>query len=574
MNDNVIRANTTARSAESDEGHPRKWLILAAVSLGMFMALLDVTIVNIAIPAIITDVHTTVRHVSWVLNAYNLVLAALFLSVGRVSDRFGQKRVFLAGLILFTLFSLFCGLAPSIGWLVGFRAGQGIGGAALSTVSLAIVLGAFPRRQQGTAVGLWGALGTVAAAVGPTLGGVLVTYASWHWIFFVNVPIGIAATVFALLVIPERRLEGVKGSVDFPGVAISAIGLLLFTLALIEGSVWGWTSPRILGLFAAAVVSYPLFLWWELRTEHPMFPLKLLRIRSFTAANSAMMLIGMAMGGTFLLVVIFLVSVLGYSELKAAMALTVMPLTALVIAPNVGRLTDRFGPRIFAAVGAAFFVVGLGLLAQLGGDTQLIDVLWRAVFVGAGIGFAMPTLSAAAMGSLPPQVRGVGAGALNTLRQVGFTLGIAVLVAIFSHTVATNARTATAEAVAYVNAQSQIPSAVRAKITADIEKNATAAAASGGGAAASQLGTNPLSPSSNAPAGSPEAEAEKLLGEHIGSIYRTNIGKSFRWPFYAAALAALLAIFPALLTGRRLGEHEGHENMSHAERVAAGTRAK
>jgi drug resistance transporter, EmrB/QacA subfamily len=573
VNDVAVAASA-ARPAALDQGHPRKWWILAAVSIGMFMGLLDVTIVNIAMPAIITDLHTTVTHVSWVLNAYNLVLAALFLSVGRVSDRFGQKRVFLFGLVMFTLFSMLCGFAPNIDWLIAFRAGQGIGGAALLTISLAIVLGAFPRRQQGTAVGLWGALGTIAAAVGPTLGGLLVTYASWHWIFFVNIPVGIAALVFALLVIPEHRREGAKGGIDLPGIAISAIGLLLLTLALIEGSIWGWTSPRILGLFAVAVVSYPLFLWWELHTKEPMFPVKLLRIRSFTAANTSIMFIGMAMGGTFLLVVIFLVSVLGYSELKAAMALTVMPLTALLIAPNVGRLTDRFGPRIFAAVGAAFFVLGLVLLAQLGGSTKLIDVLWRVVFVGAGIGFAMPTLSAAAMGSLPPQVRGVGSGALNTMRQVGFTLGIALLVAIFSHSVAVNARTATKEAVAYVNAQVQIPSAAKATIIAGIEKNAAAAAMAGGGAAASQLSKNPLGTSSGAPAGSPQAEAEKLLGRHIGAIYKTNIGKSFRWPFYAAALAALLAVFPALLTGRRLGEHEGHEDMNHAERAAATAKTK
>ncbi len=555
--------------AGPDQGHPRKWMILSAVSIGMFMALLDVTIVNIAIPAIISDTHTTVTHVSWVLNAYNLVLASLFLSVGRVSDRFGQKRVFLAGLVLFTLFSLLCGLAPGIGWLVASRAGQGIGGAALSTVSLAIVLGAFPKHQQGTAVGLWGALGMIAAAVGPTLGGVLVTYASWHWIFFVNIPVGIAALVFAIVVIPEHRREGAYGGLDLPGIAISATGLFLLTLALIEGSQWGWTSLRILGLFAVAVVSYPVFLWWELHTKDPMFPPKLLRIRSFTAANSAMMFIGMSMGGTFLLVVIFIVSVLGYSELDAALALTVMPVTALFIAPNVGRLTDRFGPRIFAAMGAAFFVLGLVLLAQLDGSTKLIDVLWRGIFVGAGIGFAMPTLSAAAMGSLPPQVRGVGAGALNTLRQVGFTLGVALLVAVFSHSVAANARTATEQAVAYVSGQAQIPPSVKANIIANIERNAAAAATSGGGAAASQLGKITLSTSSNAPAGSPEAEAEKKLGERIGTIYKTNIGRSFRWPFYAAALAALLAVFPALLTGRRLGEHEGHEEMSHAQRAAA-----
>jgi EmrB/QacA subfamily drug resistance transporter len=556
------------RPVALDEGHPRKWLILSAVSLGMFMALLDVTIVNIAIPAIITDLHTTVTQVSWVLNAYSLVLAAFFLSMGRVSDRFGQKRVFLAGLVLFTLFSLFCGLAPSIGWLIAFRAGQGIGGAALSTVSLAIVLGAFPKRQQGTAVGLWGALGTIAAAIGPTLGGLLVTYASWHWIFFVNVPVGIAAVAFALAVIPEHRAAAATGGVDLPGIVISMAGLFMLTLALIEGNTWGWTSAPVLALFAGAVASYPLFVWWELRTAHAMFPIKLLRIRSFTAANSAMMFIGMAMGGTFLLVVIFLVSVLGYSELRAALALTVMPVTAFFIAPNVGRLVDHIGPRIPAAVGAASFTAGLVLLAQLDGSARLVDVLWRVIFIGAGMGFTMPTLSAAAMGSLPPQVRGVGSGALNTLRQMGFTLGVAVLVAIFSHTVAQNAQQATRQAVAYVNAQAQLPAAAKAKIAANLEKSAAAAAKSGGGAA-SQLRTNALANALQAPPGSPQAQAQQRLAAQIGAIYRDSIGRSFKWPFYAAALAALLAIVPALLTGRRLGEHEGHEEMNRAERAAA-----
>ena len=325
-------------AAALDQGHPRKWWILVAVSVGMFMALLDVTIVNIAIPAIKNDLNASLPHASWVLNAYSLVLAVSFLSMGRIGDKFGQKRVFIFGLVAFTLFSLLCGLAPTIDWLIAFRAGQGLGGAALLTISLAIVLGAFPRRQQGMAVGLWGALGTAAAAVGPTLGGLLVTYASWHWIFFVNVPIGILAVVFARSGDPRSRAAGAgPGGVDVPGIAIAAAGLFLFTLALVQGDSWGWTSPAILGLFAGALVAYPVFMWWELRTSHPMFPFELLRIRSFTAANTAIMFIGMSMGGTFLMIVIFLVSVLGYSELKAALALTIMPLIALVIAPNAGQ---------------------------------------------------------------------------------------------------------------------------------------------------------------------------------------------------------------------------------------------
>ena len=190
-------------------------------------------------------------------------------------------------------------------------------------------------------------------------------------------------------------------------------------------------------------MSFPLFMWWETTTASPMFPVNLLRIRSFTAANTAVMFVGLAMGGTFLMLVLFLVSVLGYTELRAAVAMTIMPVLALIVAPNAGRLNDRIGPRFPAAAGAACFAIGLALLAQLGGDTQLWDVMWRVAFIGVGMGLAMPTLSAASMASLPPQVRGVGSGSLNTMRQVGFTVGVALLVAVFTHTVAQNAQQAT-----------------------------------------------------------------------------------------------------------------------------------
>jgi EmrB/QacA subfamily drug resistance transporter len=564
-------ATPATPAAALDQGHPRKWWILVAVSIGMFMALLDVTIVNIAIPAIKNDLNASLPHASWVLNAYSLVLAVSFLSMGRIGDKFGQKRVFIFGLVAFTLFSLLCGLAPTIDWLIAFRAGQGLGGAALLTISLAIVLGAFPRRQQGMAVGLWGALGTAAAAVGPTLGGLLVTYASWHWIFFVNVPIGILAVVFAALVIPVRGQQArVAGGVDVPGIAIAAAGLFLFTLALVQGDSWGWTSPAILGLFAGALVAYPVFMWWELRTSHPMFPFELLRIRSFTAANTAIMFIGMSMGGTFLMIVIFLVSVLGYSELKAALALTIMPLIALVIAPNAGRLNDRIGPRLPAALGAGLFAVGLILLAQLGGDTSLFDVMWRAAFIGAGMGFAMPTLSAASMASLPAQVRGVGSGALNTLRQVGFTIGVALLVAIFTHTAATNALKATKQSIAYLQTSAQLSTQQKGLYTATIIKNAQAAAASSGGDAATVLVKDPLTGAPRPPAGTPQAAQLRQVSQVTAAIFRDDIAKSFQWPFYVAAMAALLAVFPALLTGRRLGEHAGHEKLNKAGREAAG----
>ena len=254
---------------------------------------------------------------------------------------------------------------------------------------------------------------------------------------------------------------------------------------------WAHRSIAVLTvvLLVTAVVTFPLFMWWELRTASPMFPVNLLRIRSFTAANSAILFIGLAMGGTFLMVVLFMVSVLGYSELRAAVALTAMPLIALVIAPNSGRLNDRIGPRLPAAAGAAFFGLGLILLAQLGGNTSLWDVMWRVALLGVGMGLAMPTLSAASMASLPPQVRGVGSGSLNTMRQIGFTIGVALLVAIFTHTVAQNAQHATRQAIGYVAAQPQLSAAEKGVYSAAILKNAKAAKSSGG---AATLTTEPL----------------------------------------------------------------------------------
>ena len=554
-----------------DRGHPRKWWILIVVSFGMFMALLDVTIVNIAMPAIITDLHTTVSKASWVLNSYNLVLAVFFLSMGRIGDRYGQKRVFIFGLTTFTLFSLLCGFAPNIEWLIAFRAGQGLGGAALLTISLAIVLGAFPRGQQGSAIGIWGALGTAAAAVGPVLGGVLVTYGHWSWIFFVNVPIGVVAVIACARIIPRGEHKApVAGGIDSPGMVISGVGLFCLTLALVEGDAWGWTSATIVALFAVAVVSFPVFMWWEMHTSSPMFPVNLLRIRSFTAANTAIMLVGLAMGGTFLMLVIFLVSVLGYSELRAATALTIMPVIALIVAPISGRLNDMIGPRFGAAAGAASFSIGLALLAQLGGGATLGDVMWRAAFIGLGMGLAMPTLSAASMASLPPQVRGVGSGSLNTMRQVGFTVGVALLVAVFTHTVATSAQHATKQAVGVISAQPQLGQAEKGAYVATLIKNAKAAAGSGSGAA--RMTTVPLQGAPQLPGSSP-AVLHKLNAT-VGALYRSDIAESFTWPFYAAALAALLAIIPALLTGRRLGEHAGHQDMTRSERLGAMGRAE
>jgi EmrB/QacA subfamily drug resistance transporter len=548
-----------------DQGHPRKWLILAAVSFGMFMTLLDVTIVNIAIPAIIGDLNTTVTTVSWVVNAYSLALAVLFLSMGRFGDKFGLKRVFLFGLAVFSIFSLACGLAPSVHWLIAFRVGQGIGGAAMAPISLAILFTVFPRHQQGMAVGLWGGLGAVAAAIGPTLGGVLSQYASWHWVFLINVPIGAIALAICWWVVPKGRGRRTSTGIDAVGVVVSAAGLFCLVLALIEANTWGWTSPKTLGLFAVAVASGVLFVWWELRIPAPMFDFRLLRIRSFTAANTTMLLVGATLGGGLFLLPIFLVSVLGYSEFQAALAITPMPFLGLILAPNIGRLVDRIGPRLPAAIGCAFFGVGMILLAQLGGESTVLSVGWRVAILGLGMGCVMPAASSAAMGSLPPQVSGVGSGALNTLRQVGMSLGIALLIAIFSHQMVMNITEAVHQSKSFIESQTELPAPARQQIEASLSK-ALEAAKQGGGTGISA--GDVLTGAPEAAPGTPLAQAQATIKTTLETIFRNDIAKSFSWGYYVAAIMAFLAVIPALFTGRRIGEHEGHEEKSRARRAA------
>ena len=552
----TLRGAAAATADPADTGHPRKWFILAAVSLGMFMSLLDMTIVNIAMPEIIEYFNTSVTSASWVLNAYSLTLGVLFLSMGRLADKFGQKRIFLMGLSVFTVFSLLCGLSPGIGWLIAFRVGQAVGGAAMAPISLAILMTAFPTHQRGAAIGIWGALGSVAAAVGPTLGGILVTYGAWHWIFFVNIPIGIFALVFAIIVVPERRRAGSEESVDVVGVAVSAVGLFCLTLALLKGNDWGWSSAsRSSACWWWPSSRTPLFMWWEHRTRWPMFDFRLLRIRSFAAANTTMMFIGATLGGSMLLLVLFMVTVLGYTELKAAMVMTAAPVVAIIVGPIIGRYVDRIGPRAPAAIGAALFSVSMLLFAGLDASASQADMIWRGAILGLGLGFTMPTVSAAAMGSVPDRSRGVASGALNMMRQIGFTLGIAILVSLFTHAMTVNTKAATTQAVQYVQEQSQLPAQAQQQIVAALEKDAAA----GANGAKDALKNAP-----KAPAGTPQAKAQEKLVAAIGAIFKNNIAKSFPLPFYFAALAAALAIVPALMTGRRLGEDLGHETMTRA----------
>jgi EmrB/QacA subfamily drug resistance transporter len=341
----------------------RRWKVLAVTAVAVFMGFLDVTIVNVAFPDIERDFASATRaDLSWVLNAYNIVFAALLVPSGRLADLLGRRRMFLIGVTAFVAASALCGLAPGPEWLVAARVVQAAAGAILVPTSLALLLPEFPPERRATAVAIWSATGAVAAALGPSLGGVLVDQLGWRWVFFLNVPIGLAALVPARRVLHESR--------DPDGVLPDALGTLMLVagvgalaLGIVKGSDWGWGSPRVLGALAAATVLLPAVVVRSARHRAPVIELSLFRARSFAVANAGMFAFSTAFYALLLCNVLFLTQVWGYSILKAGFAVTPGPLMAALTAPLAGRLSDRFGQRVVAAPGALFFATGCALFA-------------------------------------------------------------------------------------------------------------------------------------------------------------------------------------------------------------------
>jgi EmrB/QacA subfamily drug resistance transporter len=528
----------------------RSWLIVLALLPGILLTLADATIMSVAIPLIIRRLESTVISVSWVMNGYNLVLTVLFLTMGRLADRYGHRRVFVAGLALFTVASLGCALAGSIDQLIAFRAVQAVGAAAVIPTALALMLDAFPAGRQGYAAGLFGALSSAAAALGPVLGGVLIERWGWPAIFWFNVPVGALGVALTLALVRGRPRRRTDARLDWLGVGLSSAGLFCLTLALIEGNEWGWTSPRLLALFAAAAALLALFVVWELRTPSPLFDLRLFRNRTFAAASGAIMTVDIAMMGTAFMLVIYMIAMLNYTELKAGLAVTTLPLTGLLLAPFAGRLVDRLGPRPLAVTGALLTAAGLFALGNLERSASLTDVLWRSALVGAGLGLSLPALTAAGMSVVPGGVKGVGSGVLNTARQLGFLLGVAILVAVFAHTMSTAVNRSADRAQDLTRAQTTLTPEVRDTIVAAID-DARDIDVSAGMTELRKI-ANPIANVIAPKVGMLEKFALLNLADRLEVIFWDEASAAFRWPFYTAAIAALIALIPGLLLPSRL----------------------
>ena len=415
-------------------GMERRWRILAITSVGVFMASLDLFIVNIAFPDIALDFGgASLADLSWVLNAYAIVFAALLVPAGRVADRIGRKRVFVSGLLVFTLASGASALASTVPMLVAARVVQAAGGAMMMPASLGLVLPAFPAEQRPVAVGVWSAVGGVAAALGPPLGGLLVEL-SWRWIFLVNVPIGLVVAAVALRSLDEVREPERGARPDALGAVTFAAAIALLTAAIVEGPDWGWGSARVAGGFAAAAVLVAVFLRRSARHPAPVIELPLLRVRSFAMGNLAALVFFAGFGAMLLSGVLLLTEVWRYSVLHAGLALAPGPLTAAIFAAPGGRLGARFGQRYVAAAGGLAFAVSFAwLIAGVGATPHYAsDFLPAFVLGGAGVGLTLGTLPAAVTASLPSERFATGTAVFGMSRQLGSAIGVAVLIAILA----------------------------------------------------------------------------------------------------------------------------------------------
>jgi EmrB/QacA subfamily drug resistance transporter len=408
----------------------RKWWTLTVVCVATFMLLLDITIVNVALPTISADLKASFSEIQWVIDAYALTLAALLLTAGTLADLLGRRRVFAIGLALFSLASLLCALSPSALFLIVARGVQGIGGAIMFATSLALLAQEFEGRERGTAFGIWGATIGASAAVGPLLGGALTEGLGWASIFYINVPVGIAAVFLTLTKVKESRDPGQR-RVDWIGTITFTAALFMLVLALIRGNAEGWGSPLIVGLLSGSVILLVLFVVSQIYQQQPMFDVRLFRKPTFGGASAVAFALSASMFAMFLYLTLYIQTLLGFSPFQTGLRFLPVTVVSFFVAAVTGNLSAKLPLRLLLGAGLALVGVGLLLMRGLTPGTHWTHLLAGFILTGAGIGLVNPTLATVSIAVVPPQRSGMASGINNTFRQVGTATGIAALGAIF-----------------------------------------------------------------------------------------------------------------------------------------------
>ena len=383
----------------------RRWWVRLVTCVPLFMMMLDVTIVNIALPRIMSSFNTGISSVEWVLNAYVLAFAVLLITLGKLGDIYGRKLLFLSGLGLFTIASLACGLAPNITVLIVARVFQAVGGAAMMPATLSILNVAFGEKGRGMALGIWGAVAGVASALGPIIGGALVDATSWRWIFLINLPVGVLAFIAAIFIIRESRDSTAERRIDIPGVLAISAALFCLTYALVEGQKYGWSSGLIVGLFVASFVGFIIFIVIERWRSAPLIRLDLFRNRTFSAGNSVGLILMFGLLSILFRLVLFMQLVLGFSAIKTGLVLLPMPIVLMIVAPLSGRLSDRIGSRWLLFFGMLFTALGIYLMSHLTPTEEWHNLVAPLSVCGLGMGLVMAPTTAAVMASAPMSAR-------------------------------------------------------------------------------------------------------------------------------------------------------------------------
>jgi EmrB/QacA subfamily drug resistance transporter len=420
----------------------RKWWTLGAMCFALFMIMLDNTVVNVALPSIQKDLGASISGLEWTINGYTLSFAVLLATGGRLGDIFGRRRMFLLGVVIFTLSSATAGFAVSSTDLVVSRIVQGVGAALMMPATLSIITDAFPASERGKAMGMWAGVSALALAVGPVLGGFLTEHVSWRAIFYLNIPVAIGAVTAALFAVRESRDTTVGREVDYAGVAALTGGLTALIFALVEGNSWGWGSAEIVALLAGAVLGLSAFVAIERRVKVPMVDFSLLSDRNFLGAVVVALIVSFAMLGVFFFLALYMQDILLYSPLEAGVRFLPSTLMIVGVAPVAGRLSDRYGPRWLIAGGLAVVAASLYSFSGIAVDSGYLDLLPGFMLLGIGIAMTMSPMTSAAMNAVPVQKAGVASGVLSMFRMVGGSLGVAVTGAIFQARVGTSFETA------------------------------------------------------------------------------------------------------------------------------------
>jgi EmrB/QacA subfamily drug resistance transporter len=411
----------------------RKWWTLAAVSFGLFMIMLDNTVVNVALPTIQRDLGARLPELEWIVSGYALTFAALMLTGGKLADLLGRRRVFVSGLAVFAGSSLACALAPSAGFLIGARVVQGAGAALMNPATLSIISATFPPRQRGTAIGIWAGVSALALAIGPLVGGLLSEHVGWSSIFYINVPIGLVAIAASFLLIDESKDTTEGQRLDLPGLLSSGVGLFALTYGLIEANSYGWGSGRILGTFALGAAALAAFVLLERSQRVPMLDLGLFRDGTFAGANLVLLLVALAMFGVFFFLSLYMQNILGYSPVRAGASFLPMTLLIILIAPLAGRLSDRLGSRWLLTGGMTLVAAQLLYFSRLGVHEGFWNLVPGMLLGGVGMSAVMAPATAAALSGVSVDKAGVGSAVLNSSRQLGGSIGVALMGAIMAH---------------------------------------------------------------------------------------------------------------------------------------------